>query len=140
MPTLNIASCQYLRSIIAFRVLSGLVMILLATSFSNALQPPRGGGERPDGPPPHMRGGTPPKEAIDACIGKAEQSTCVMTTPHGEKSGVCGIPQGTEELACMPTGHKPRKGKPNKANDGKSEASLKSLNAKLMTAIPIEFQ
>jgi hypothetical protein len=45
-------------------------------------------------------GGTPPTEAITACVGKTEQDTCEFTWSKGTETGVCETVQGS--LACSP--------------------------------------
>jgi len=47
-----------------------------------------------------QRGGTPPQEAISACISKAEQDTCEFTSNKGTETGVCEMVQS--QLACSP--------------------------------------
>ncbi len=85
------------------RVMSGAFLLLSAAYAFAAETPAVQKGER-RGPPPLMIGGTPPQEALEACLGMIEANTCNMKTPHGEKPGTCGIPKGTEVLACMPEG------------------------------------
>jgi hypothetical protein len=45
-------------------------------------------------------GGTPPQEAIDACVGKVKAAVCEFTSPKGTESGVCETVQS--QLACSP--------------------------------------
>jgi hypothetical protein len=45
-------------------------------------------------------GPVPPKEAIDACVGKAPRVDCVVRTPRDRVVGVCAFSAG--ELACIP--------------------------------------
>lgn len=119
-----------------FRLVSGALIILFSTSFSTAQHaPPQDGSDRPEGPPPHMRGGPPPKEALEACVGKSEQSVCVVLTPHGEMSGICAMPQGSDSLACIIEGRKRRKGRPDKDRKTQSEASFRPpLRGPVVTA------
>jgi hypothetical protein len=53
-----------------------------------------------DGPP--AQGGTPPQEAIDACLGQMANSSCTIGTPNGQLNGSCA--QIEDQLACVPAG------------------------------------
>jgi hypothetical protein len=79
---------------------------------------PVGGSEPPGSPPegdqpptgeqpPAGEGpsGLPPAEAVEACNGLSEGSTCQFTTPRGSVTGDC-LPVGTQ-LACVPEGGPP---------------------------------
>ncbi len=84
-----------------------------------------GGGEAgqpPAGGPPGNQGGsqnqpgagqgqppagrTPPQEAVDACNGAAQGSSCQMNTPRGTLNGTCRMVP-TQQLACVPEGGPP---------------------------------
>jgi hypothetical protein len=52
-------------------------------------------------------GGTPPQQAIDACVGLTQGAACTMNTPNGTMSGTCGTPPNSSQLACMPAGGPP---------------------------------
>lgn len=54
-----------------------------------------------------MGGGTPPQEAIDACLGLTQGSACTINTPNGTVSGTCGTPPNSSQMACMPAGVPP---------------------------------
>ena len=61
------------------------------------------GGASTSGPPP-----TPPREALDACLGLVSGAPCAVVTAHGDSlDGSCGY--HGEELACIPSdpGHRP---------------------------------
>lgn len=49
----------------------------------------------------------PPREAFDACLGRAQGSACRVRTPQGEITGRCAIE--AQGLACIPTdpNHRP---------------------------------
>jgi hypothetical protein len=51
--------------------------------------------------------GGPPQEAIDACVGLAENATCTVDTPDGQLTGTCALLQ--QELVCVPRDHTPPK-------------------------------
>jgi len=52
----------------------------------------------------------PPQEAISACSGKAENSSCSVTTPRGNTiEGSCKNTPDGKYFACIPTNHKPRR-------------------------------
>lgn len=54
--------------------------------------------------------GGPPKEAVEACSGKAVAASCTMTTPRGDEvSGQC-IETPDDQMACLPEGHDPKSG------------------------------
>ena len=68
------------------------------------------GGQPPQGmPPPSMQsmlsgggqGMQPPQEAINACNGKSQGSSCSFSTPMGTISGHCDTPPNSS-LACVP--------------------------------------
>ncbi|MBU0721184.1 hypothetical protein KJ877_07570 [bacterium] len=45
----------------------------------------------------------PPKEAIDICEGKATDSVCQVTTPHGDVlNGTCKYTPDEKYFVCMP--------------------------------------
>lgn len=51
---------------------------------------------------------TPPPQAIDACKGKKESSSCSVTTPQGKTlEGVCRNTPDKKYFACIPKNHKP---------------------------------
>jgi hypothetical protein len=52
-------------------------------------------------------GGTPPQQAIDACVGLTQGTVCTMNTPNGSMSGTCGTPPNSSQMACMPAGGPP---------------------------------
>jgi hypothetical protein len=52
-------------------------------------------------------GGTPPQQAIDACVGLTQGAACTMNTPNGVMSGTCSTPPNSTQLACMPAGGHP---------------------------------
>jgi hypothetical protein len=52
-------------------------------------------------------GGTPPQQAIDACVGLTQGAACTMNTPNGTMSGTCGTPPNSSQMACMPAGGPP---------------------------------
>ncbi len=72
-----------------------------------------GGGMHQDGPggEQHHR---PPKEAVEACKGKADNAACSFTGRNGENlTGTCGAPpssEGNHPLACRPAGNEKRGG------------------------------
>jgi hypothetical protein len=59
---------------------------------------------QPSGGQPPVGNG-PPQEAVNACSGLSENSTCQFTTPRGEVSGTCRSIAG--QLACAPEGGPP---------------------------------
>lgn len=59
---------------------------------SQTQQPPSGGQSGP----------TPPAEAISACSGKTQGTSCSFSTPQGTVSGSCMVPPGQTSLACVP--------------------------------------
>lgn len=64
-----------------------------------------GGGAMTGGPSGNGQGaphGNPPREAITACEGKNESSSCSVQTPQGTLDGTCRIPPGQSSLACVP--------------------------------------
>jgi hypothetical protein len=63
---------------------------------------PPAGGQLPTGEGP---GGSPPAEAIQACNGLSEGSTCQFTTPRGSVTSTC-LPVEAQ-LACVPEGGPP---------------------------------
>ena len=52
-------------------------------------------------------GQQPPQEAIDACVGLAQNTACTVTTPNGTLSGTCMTPPNSSQLACVPAGGPP---------------------------------
>lgn len=54
----------------------------------------------------------PPREAFEACAGKAPGETCSFRAPHGTVEGTCGAPPCGGGLACMPAGKPPGRGRP----------------------------
>lgn len=78
--------------------------VLLSAGLSLAMAVAGAGMARAqNGPPPG--GGArqgPPQEAIEACVGLAEQDPCPMVTPDGESiTGTC-VTTPKEDLVCMP--------------------------------------
>jgi hypothetical protein len=63
-------------------------------------------GPRGDGPPGHGPGGhgphEPPKEAVEACAGKAEGDACTVSRGEESHDGTCHKPPQGEALACAP--------------------------------------
>jgi hypothetical protein len=72
---------------------------------------PGGAGQgQPNGNQPQGQGrgaGTPPQEAIDACINLSQGEACSVNTPKGQVNGTCGMPPNASQLACMPAGGRP---------------------------------
>lgn len=53
--------------------------------------------------PDHPRMGPPPKEAIDICLKKKEESSCKMTTPRGDTlTGTCRTTPDKKYFVCAP--------------------------------------
>ena len=52
---------------------------------------------------------TPPKEAIEICVGQEEGSECRMNTPRGELLGTCQNTPDKKYFVCMPENMKPPK-------------------------------
>jgi len=79
------------------KVSRNLILTFCATTalvtVSNAQQGGKGGP-----------GGTPPKEAIEICVGQDEGSQCTMNTPRGELSGTCQNTPDKKYFVCMPEG------------------------------------
>jgi len=68
-----------------------------STSASTGHASATSGGAQP--------GGTPPAQALSACSGKSNGSSCSFTGGKGETvSGSCQTPPGSS-LACVPTNH-----------------------------------
>ena len=53
-------------------------------------------------------GGQPPQEAINACSGQPQGSTCSVNTPNGTLNGTCLTPPKLTQLVCVPVGSQPR--------------------------------
>ena len=76
-------------------------------SFARGRPPGGGAGgfnKGGKGPPSDAGKGAPPREAMDACNGKAEGATCSFSGRQGEAlSGTCFVPPGGNmPLACRP--------------------------------------
>jgi hypothetical protein len=72
-------------------------------------QPPQVGGQPPQGANGRgPAGGTPPQQAIDACIGNSQGATCQFTTPQGMVTGTCSLAGG--QMACVPANGPPGAG------------------------------
>lgn len=69
------------------------LMILGSTlAIANEDRSERRGGDR-----------QPPQEAIDICVGQAADSTCQITTPHGDVlEGTCKYTPDQKYFVCMP--------------------------------------
>jgi len=85
------------------KIKPGLVS-LLVFSFSItafAEQNPSQGQGGPNGPNGHSG---PPRQAMEACVGKAKDDACSFTGPGGKShDGVCfNGPDGKGMLACLP--------------------------------------
>lgn len=52
--------------------------------------------------------GQPPQEAINACAGLTQGSSCSINTPRGTLSGTCNTPPNVSQLACIPAGGPPQ--------------------------------
>lgn len=61
----------------------------------------------------NQRGGTPPAEAIEICVGKESGSLCTMETPKGALTGQCMYTPDEKYFVCMPEGG-PDNGRPEK--------------------------
>ena len=72
------------------------------SSSSTSIDPtPTDVPETPPADSPNRQGGgTPPQEAISACVSKAEQDTCEFVSNRGTETGVCEMVQS--QLACSP--------------------------------------
>lgn len=62
-------------------------------------------GEGGPGGPPGGPGGQLPAEAIEACSGLSEGSSCTASSPMGDMTGTCVTVE--DQLACMPEGGPP---------------------------------
>ncbi|HKI54776.1 MAG TPA: YHYH protein [Anaerolineales bacterium] len=51
--------------------------------------------------------GSPPQEAIDACVNLSQGATCSINTPNGQLNGTCNLPPNAQQLACIPVGGQP---------------------------------
>lgn len=60
-------------------------------------QPPQGG----------QGNGQPPQAALEACANLTVNSTCSVITPNGSLNGICMMPPGMTQLACVPAGGPP---------------------------------
>jgi len=71
--------------------------------------PPPTGGPNMQGQPPQRK--MPPKEIVDACVGKNQNDACEFAAPHGTVTGICRTMHN--QLSCAPKGapgrdrHKP---------------------------------
>jgi len=53
---------------------------------------------------------TPSQEAINACSGKSENSSCFVSTPRGNTiEGSCKNTPDGQYFACIPKNHKPQR-------------------------------
>lgn len=86
-------------------------------------QPPQAApsGQFPQPPPPPMPGVNPgeqniqppPQQALEACLGKAQNAACSFTLPNEKViSGACLYPPGMSQLACAPGERPPQNGQP----------------------------
>lgn len=66
---------------------------------SSGLEQPTN-GMQPQGGPSPMMGGTPPLEAINACSGASQGSSCSFSVPAGIVNGSCQLIQ--QQMACVP--------------------------------------
>ena len=79
------------------KVITTLALIAITASFAQNGKPPRGGN------------GQPPKEAIEACVGEEEGTTCTVETPRGDTlEGTCQDTPNKQHFACKPNDHKDR--------------------------------
>ena len=78
---------------------------------ATAMSPPSASGAPERAP-------RPPREAFDACLGRAQDSACLIRTPRGEIAGRCVT--DLQGLACIPTDPNHRPGK-----EGGSEFGLR---------------
>lgn len=51
--------------------------------------------------------GSPPQEAINACINLSQGAACSINTPNGTISGTCNLPPNSGQLVCIPAGGPP---------------------------------
>jgi hypothetical protein len=68
---------------------------------------PTAGAQQGQGQGQGQGGGTPPQQAIDACVGLTQGAACTINTPNGILSGTCGTPPNSSQLVCMPAGGPP---------------------------------
>ncbi|MCB0154173.1 MAG: hypothetical protein KDF65_05195, partial [Anaerolineae bacterium] len=66
---------------------------------------PDGQAGPPAGPQNGPPNGAPPPEALEACTGQSQGSTCQFTAPRGQVIGTCALVQ--QHLACVPVGGPP---------------------------------
>ena len=77
------------------KIITTLALIAITASFAQNGQGPRGGS------------GQPPKEAIEACVGEDEGTTCSVETPRGDTlEGTCQDTPDKKAFACVPNNHK----------------------------------
>lgn len=81
------------KTLVLFCLLASTAM---ADSDGYTREPPRGGHRRP------------PQEAFDACKGKTEGASVMISTPHGSFKATCRNFEGS--LAAAPEGAPPRDG------------------------------
>lgn len=62
--------------------------------------PPQGGNQNQQQPPQGGNGQQPPQEAITACNGLAQNTTCSINTPNGTVAGTCQPVKN--QMACTP--------------------------------------
>ena len=64
-------------------------------------------GSSSNGAPPNNGGnGSPPQEAINACVGLSQGASCQVSTPNGTLDGTCQAIQN--QVACVPAGGPPQ--------------------------------
>lgn len=94
-------------------------------SGPDAGQPPQAGippQQNPGQPQPRGQFQGPPPEALKACAGQSQDSSCSFITPNGNTiSGQCITPPNMTELACAPVGMIPQNDQtPNGQPDGQN--------------------
>lgn len=83
------------------KIITTLAILAITASFAQDNRPPRGGN------------GQPPAEAITACEGEDENTTCSVETPRGDTlTGTCQNTPDKKYFACMPKDHKERGSRP----------------------------
>jgi len=69
-----------------------------------------GGNGQPSGNQPQGQTGgvgSPPQEAINACVNLSQGAACTLNTPNGQINGTCNLPPNSQQLACTPAGGPP---------------------------------
>lgn len=81
-----------------------------SSTTTDPINPSSNNGTTTSGTTTNTTGGTqPPQEAIDACVGLSQGTSCTVSTPQGGVTGTCSMMPGNN-IACKPQEGPPTKG------------------------------